>query len=224
MIPKLAPDEVHTWCVRLDAPRDVSAGLYATLSPDERNRSARFRFDRVRQRFVIAHGALRDLLGHYVGSRHNEFGKPELGPDFGLRPRFNLSHSAELALIAIAADVEVGVDVERVRMGMHYDEIARRFFSAEEVDELSRVPGQLHAKAFLRCWTLKEAYMKARGEGFSIPPASFSVFHLAGAWSLCTLHPAPGYVGALAVEGRGRRICQYDWQPATPKANLQDVG
>ncbi|HTE66177.1 MAG TPA: 4-phosphopantetheinyl transferase, partial [Candidatus Binatia bacterium] len=81
MVPNLASNEVHTWCVGLDLPHDVFAGLYATLSPDERNRSARFRFDRDRRRFVVAHGALRDLLGRYVGTNpgdirfiHNGFG------------------------------------------------------------------------------------------------------------------------------------------------------
>jgi len=219
MVPNLASNEVHTWCVGLDLPHDVFAGLYATLSPDERNRSARFRFDRDRRRFVVAHGALRDLLGRYVGTNpgdirfiHNGFGKPELSPEFGLGLRFNISHSADLALIAIAADTEVGVDVECVRPGIDYAEIARCFFSAAEVDELNRVPSHLHAEGFLGCWTKKEAYMKARGEGFAIPPASFSVSHLDGSWSLHALQPAPGYVGALAVEGTGRRLSRHYWQ------------
>lgn len=222
-IPNLAPNEVHTWCVRLDVPEDVVGRLYEMLSRDERDRSARLHFDRDRQRFIVAHGALRELLGCYVGTRpgdlrfvHNEFGKPGLAPEFDFRPRFNLSHSAELALIAIAADAEVGVDVERVRAEADYVEIAKRFFSTEEVDELNRVPGHLHAEAFLGCWTRKEAYMKARSEGFAIPPESFSVLHLDGAWSLHALQPAPGYVGALAVEGMGRRLSQHHWQASDP--------
>ena len=223
MNPNLPPNEVHTWCVRLDVRQDVFEDLYATLSEDERDRSARLQFDRDRRRFVVAHGALRELLGRTVGTRPgdlrfvvNRFGKPALGPEIALRLRFNLSHSADLALVAIAADADVGVDVERVRPGVDYAEIARRFFSAEEVDELNRVPGHLHAESFLGCWTMKEAFMKARGEGFAIPPASFSVLHLDRGWSLHALHPAPGYVGALVVEGPGRRLRQHHWQATAP--------
>jgi 4'-phosphopantetheinyl transferase len=218
-IPNLAPREVHTWCVRLDVPEDAVARLYEMLSRDERDRSARLRFDRDRQRFIVAHGALRELLGCYVGTRpgdlrfvHNEFGKPGLAPEFDFRPRFNLSHSADLALIAIAADADVGVDIERVRAGVDYYEIARRFFSTEELEELIRVPSHLHAEGFLGIWTQKEAYLKARGEGFEISPASFSVFDLDGAWSLHALQPAPGYVGALAIERRGWRLRQWHWR------------
>ena len=222
MIPNLASKEVHTWCVRLDVPRDLAERLYATLSPEERFRSARFRFDRDRRRFVVAHGALRDLLGRYVGTRpgdirfiHNAFGKPGLGPGLGGRLKFNLSHSGDLALIAIAADADVGVDVERVREGSDYPEIAWSFFSAAEIDDLNGVPSHLYAESFLGCWTQKEAYMKARGEGFEIPPASFSVSQLNGAWSLHTLRPAPGYVGAVAVEGTGWSLSQHPWNLST---------
>jgi 4'-phosphopantetheinyl transferase len=219
MIPNLASDEVHTWCVRLDVPQDLVARLYPTLSQVERNRCARFRFDRDRRRFVVAHGALRDLLGRYVGTRpgdlrfvRNGFGKPALSPEFGPRPRFNLSHSADLALIAISADADIGVDVECVRSSPDYADIARHFFSAAEVHRLNGFPGHLDAGAFLRCWTQKEAYMKARGEGFEISPASFSVFHLESTWSLHALQPAPGYVGALAIERKGWRLRQWHWR------------
>jgi 4'-phosphopantetheinyl transferase len=219
MVPNLASNEVHTWCVRLDLPQDVSARLYATLSPDERNRSARLRFDRDRQRFVAAHGALRGLLGRYLGTHPwqvrfvvNEFGRPELSSEFGRRLKFNLSHSADLALIAIAADADIGVDVEYIRPSADYDDIAQHFFSPAEVRQLNEVPSHLHPIAFLTCWTQKEAYVKARGEGFEIPLTSFSVPHLHDAWSLYTLQPAPGYVGTLAIERRGWRLRQWHWQ------------
>ena len=106
--------EVHSWCVRLDVPPETSADLYATLTSDEQNRSARLRFERDRRRFVVARGVLRELLGSYLGIPagavrfvYNAFGKPELSPELG-RLKFNLSHSADLALIAIAADAEIG--------------------------------------------------------------------------------------------------------------------
>src|SRR5207249_8730777 len=106
---QLAPDEVHSWCASLDVPPETSARLYATLTPDERSRSARFHFERDRQRFIIARGVLRHLLGRYLQTQpdrirfvYNAFGKPDVSPEFGNRLKFNLSHSADLALIAIA--------------------------------------------------------------------------------------------------------------------------
>jgi 4'-phosphopantetheinyl transferase len=216
---QLASGEVHTWCVSLDVPSETSAGLYATLTNDERNRSARFRFERDRQRFIVSHGVLRDLLGRYVGTEpaqirfvSNAFGKPALSPEFGSRLNFNLSHSAGLAIIAIAIDAEIGVDVERIRTGPGYAEIARHFFSAAEAAHLNGVSGDLHAQAFFNCWTKKEAYVKARGEGLGMPLTKFQVADPHGTWSLYTLQPAPGYIGALAIERSGWRLTQRRWQ------------
>ena len=205
-------DEVHSWCVRLDVPPETSAALYATLASDERNRSARLRFERDRGRFVVAHGVLRELLGRYLGIApgavrfvYNAFGKPELSPELG-RLKFNLSHSAGLALIAIAADAEIGVDVEWIREQSHWADIARCFFSAAEADRLNRLPRHLYAQAFFSCWTNKEAYVKARGEGLAILAETPTDSER---WSLYTLQPAAGYLGALVVEGRGRRLRQF---------------
>lgn len=216
---RLARDEVHSWCVPLDAPPDASAGLYATLSGDERARTARLRFEWDRRRFLVAHGALRKLLGGYLGTDprrlrfvYNAFGKPALGPEFGSRIGFNLSHSAGIALIAIAAQADIGVDVEHMRARLDYAAVARRFFSAAEVDQLSGLPRHQQPEAFFRSWTQKEAYLKACGEGLanlggpSDPPAP------ARHWSLYTLEPASGYVGALAVEGSGWRLSQWRWR------------
>jgi 4'-phosphopantetheinyl transferase len=226
---QLASDEVHSWCASLDVPPETSARLYATLTADERTRSARFQFERDQQRFIVARGVLRDLLGRYLQTQpseisfvYNAFGKPDLGPEFANRLKFNLSHSAGLALIAIATASDVGVDVEYVRTESDYAEIARRFFSAAEVDQLTALPSYLYAEAFFSCWTKKEAYLKACGEGLAIPLNSFSVPLTAGPasndivsakrWSFYTLQPAPGYIGALAVEGSGWRLRQGQWK------------
>ena len=227
---RLASDEVHSWCVTLDVAPDTSADLDLTLSHDERNRSARLRFARDRRRFVAARGVLRNLLGRYLGTRpgqirfaYNAFGKPELSPELGSRLRFNLSHSADLALIAITTEADIGVDLEYIRPQTDHVEIARRFFSAAEVDQLNGLPSPLHPRAFFSGWTKKEAYVKACGEGLAIPFTSFSVplatdpmhtlVDLARSWSLYTLQPVPGYVGALAIEGAGWRLSQWQWQP-----------
>ena len=252
---QLASDEVHSWCASLDVPPETSARLYATLTPDERVRSARFRFERDQQHFIVARGVLRDLVGRYLQTPpgqinfvYNAFGKPDLGPEFASGLKFNLSHSgppaplprrgprsAGLALIAIAADSSVGVDLEYIRAQSDYADIARHFFSAAEVDDLIALPSHLHAEAFFSCWTKKEAYLKACGEGFSVPLNGFSVpltsdpahtpidLHVASKdivpakrWSLYTLRPAPGYAGALAIEGTGWRLRQCQWKTPRP--------
>ncbi|PYR92164.1 MAG: 4-phosphopantetheinyl transferase [Acidobacteria bacterium] len=234
---QLASNEVHWWCANLDVPPETSARLFATLTRDERSRSSRFRFERDQQRFIVAHGVLRDVLGCYLETKPREitfacnaFGKPDLSPVFRSRLKFNLSHSAGLALIAIAADSNVGVDLECIQAQCDYAEIARRFFSPVEIAQLHALPSHLYAEAFFNCWTKKEAYLKARGEGLSIPLNSFSVplttdsAHTpvdlyraphdivpAKRCSLYTLQPAPGYIGALAIEGSGWRLRQWQW-------------
>jgi len=234
---RLASDEVHSWCANLDVPTETSARLYTTLSSDERTRSARFQFERDRQRFIVAHGVLRDLLGCYlriqpgrISYAYNAYGKPDLSPEFGGRLKFNLTHSAGLALIAIAHDSNVGVDLEYIRAHSDYVEIARHFFSAAEFDQLKPLHNHLCAEAFLGCWTKKEAYLKCCGYGLAIPMNRFSVPLTSDPapgpvdpqvvsndivpekrWSFHTLHPAPGYIGALAIEGSGWRLSQRRW-------------
>jgi 4'-phosphopantetheinyl transferase len=192
---QLASDEVHSWCVGLDVPPDTCAALHATLTCDELSRSARLRFERDRRRFIVAHGVLRKLLGSYLGICpgelrfvRKEFGKPRLSPAFDGRLRFNLSHSADVALIAVARDAEVGVDVERIRA----------------LPELADDP-----QAFLDGWTRNEAYVKATGLGLAndlVPDGS-------RCWSCFSLHPARGYVGALVIEGIGWRLRHHAYAP-----------
>jgi 4'-phosphopantetheinyl transferase len=235
---ELAFGEVHVWCASLEVPPETLARLYATITPDERNRSVRFRFERDRQRFIVARGALRELLGRYlriepgrIGFVYKASGKPDLAPELGSRLAFNLSHSADLALIAIATAGNLGVDLEYVRWQPDYADIAQRFFSAAEIDYLTAVPGHLYPEAFFSCWTKKEAYLKACGEGLAIPLNSFCVPPTANPphtvadvcvaanglvpakrWSFYVLRPAPGYVGALAIEGTGWRMSQWQWK------------
>ena len=234
---QLAPDEVHIWCAGLDVSPETSGRLDATLSADERARSARFQFERDRQRFIVARGVLRDLLGRYLEIEpgqirfvYSSSGKPDLGPEFAGRVKFNLSHSAGVALIAISTGSDVGVDLEYIRAESDYADVARRFFSAAEVGDLAALPSRLYTEAFFSCWTKKEAYLKACGDGLAIPLNSFSVpltadpadgpvdlyvasrdIAPARRWSLYTLRPAPGYVGALAIEGTGWRLRHWQW-------------
>ena len=198
---------VHTWCVNLDVPPEKAAALSATLSPDERDRSARLRFARDRQRFIVTRGVLRTLLGRYldlppgdVRFAYNACGKPELDPNLGSRLQFNVSRSADLALIAITTRARIGVDLERIQPQPDGPAIARSVFAPAEVDELSRTPSGVYDAAFLSCWTKKEAYVKARGE--SLADAS-GCSDESERWSLYQLNPAPGYVASLVVEVLG---------------------
>lgn len=215
----LRSNEVHSWCVSLDVSPEACARLDATLTRDERSRSARFRFERDRRRFIVAHGVLREILGRYLGAHpgelrfmYKELGKPELSHAFGDWLRFSLSHSGDLALIAVAARADVGVDLEYVRLQPDHAEIAERFFSPDEVDHLKRLPAHLQAEAFFSLWTKKEAYLKACGEGLASLDGGSPEPAPARDWSLHTVEPAPGYIGALAIEGRGWRLTQRKWR------------
>ena len=143
---------------------------------------------------------LRELLGRYLGIlpgqvrfAYNAFGKPELSHEFGSSLRFNLSHSADLALIGITTDTRIGVDLEYIRPQPEYFEIARSFFSATEVDELNGLPSPLQTEAFFNCWTRKEACLKAHGMGLAIPPTDRVDLRgrpaTAASWSYRPLHP-----------------------------------
>ncbi|MCA1621650.1 MAG: 4'-phosphopantetheinyl transferase superfamily protein [Acidobacteria bacterium] len=228
--------EVHVWRAPLVQGPAALGALAETLSPDEWRRAERFHFRRDRESFVAARGALRDILGRYLGVRpelirftQNEFGKPALGgAEAGGPLRFNLSHAHETALVAVACGREVGVDVEFVREDCAGLDIAERFFSGGEVAALRGLPPGQRTRAFFDCWTRKEAYIKARGEGLSMPLKKFAVSLAPGEpaallwaeddplevsrWSLAELDPGPGYVGALASEGAQAGHQCWQWQ------------
>lgn len=236
--PELSSAEVHVWRASLTQEPGVSELLAATLTPDERQRADRYHFRRDRESFVVARGVLRDILGRYLRARpalirftHNEFGKPALGGEAGgSHLRFNVSHAHEVALFAFAPGREVGVDVEFMREDYAGMDVAERFFSESEVTALRNLPPGLRTLAFFNCWTRKEAYIKARGQGLSLPLERFTVSaapgepaallrteHEPGAasrWSLAELQPGLGYVGALAVEGT--EITHRCWQWPAP--------
>lgn len=229
--PRLRDEEVHVWFADLvrAAPRVES--LSHLLSPDELRRAEGFYFERHRQAFAVARGLLRKILASYVGAdprdlnfAYSAHGKPSLSGELGdCDIRFNLSHSHGLALYAIARGREVGVDIEYCRPRVAFAEIAERFFSAREVETFRRLPEHLRREAFFNCWTRKEAFIKAVGEGLSFPLDAFDVSLVPGEpaallgvrdslrqvtrWALRELpEPAPEYVGAVAAEGQ-------DWKP-----------
>jgi 4'-phosphopantetheinyl transferase len=228
---ELNDDEVHVWLVRA-GPNDFSPDLLAHhLSQDEEERANRFRFDKDRRLYVVGHSALRSVLSVYSKAEAGEIrflsgkhGKPTLAPplaESGLE--FNLSHSGELALIAAARHKVVGVDVEHTKRNFDFEEIARRFFACTEVSALLGLPEPLRREAFFKCWTSKEAFLKAKGTGLSgkldeveISLASDQRVQINASvpdWSLVQLAPPDEYEGALVVQGEPCPVRCFRWQP-----------
>lgn len=232
--PALAPGDVHLWLADLAGAAGIAAQLAATLSADERERSDRFHHARDRDRFRAARGILRALLARYLGQpaaalrfSYTAYGKPELadGPDL----RFNLAHSGERAIYAVTLGRPVGVDIELVRPELATPAIAAQFFAAGENEWLGRLEPPLWAEGFFRCWTRKEAYVKAHGLGLSLPldrfevalapgePAALLATHddpaEAGRWTLDDLGMEPPYIGALAVAGPIAAVRRWGWRP-----------
>lgn len=219
---------IHLWTVRLDAPARA-AGAAGVLSREELWRSYRFRHTRDRERYIAAHAALRNILAAYVGAspealrfRRGEWGKPYL--DLPHAPSFNLAHTGELALLAVARDGEVGVDVERVSPVPDCLDLARAYLSVRECEHLTALPDTERSLAFLRCWTRREAVVKATGLGLSIPIDRLDV-PIAGEevvvpvgiggfgalWSVRSLTPLHGYIGAVARAGAVGSVQHLDW-------------
>jgi 4'-phosphopantetheinyl transferase len=181
--PPLWPDEIHVWQSHLVVDASSQSLLHSHLSEDENERAARFKFDRDRDRFITARGTLRTLLGRYLRKQPKDLqfllgreGKPALVPgSAGGALSFNLSHSQDVAVFAFSWNRNIGVDVERVRPDVGYEDIAHHYFSAGELQSLARLPRQKRLKGFFLCWTRKEAYIKAGGGGLQIPLDSFDV-------------------------------------------------
>jgi len=179
---ELKAAEVHVWRARLDASPAATSNFHELLSNDERERAARFHFDEHRRRFTAARGILRTLLGRYLESNphdlrfeYSDHGKPFLVGTHTRDLRFNLSHSHEVALFGFTIGRDIGIDVEQIRPDRSTPEIAERFFSRREVEALFALPREQQTGGFFRCWTRKEAYIKAKGKGMSIPLDSFAV-------------------------------------------------
>ena len=233
------------WRASLEQPPAAVARLHALLAADERERAAAFHFARDRNRYIVGRGLLRSLLGGYAGRPPQElrfaygaFGKPVLA-DAG--PHFNLSHSGPLALLAVSADTEIGVDIEVDHVDFAQERIAERFFSQEEVRVLRSLPKRHQPHAFMTCWTRKEAFIKARGDGLSLRLDSFDVSlapHAPAAllrtewsadepvqWWLRDLSDSSrGYVAALAMRSAHRRVVSRDVEDGYAEQSTSQKG
>ena len=226
-------DEVHVWHTKLSNPDDART-LQSLLSVDEVERANRFRFPEHRRRFTIARGCLRQLLAAYldVAAKAVQFaysaeGKPRLAPEFRQEFSFNVSHSEDVAVFSFTNDRKVGVDVEVFRYDVDTEGIPRRFFSDVEQRALAGLHGQEKIQGFFNCWTRKEAYVKAVGQGLSLPLRDFDVSLLPGEparilatrpdpkialqWSIEPFDLSEQCAAAVVVEGRiaGVQIHQF---------------
>jgi 4'-phosphopantetheinyl transferase len=209
--------------------------LLNNLDPDERARAQRFRFQRDQEHFIVAHGLLRIILGRYLHENpntlrfsYNPYGKPALAEGYSDHTlSFNLSHASGLALYAVTRGRRIGIDLERIESHFANEQIAEQFFSPRETATLRSLSPHLRQEAFFNCWTRKEAYLKAVGEGLSsslnqcevtlIPGEPARLLRSVGnrqdiaMWSLHAFTPHPRYTAALAVEGRDWQLRCWQW-------------
>jgi len=225
---------IACFCLALDQSDAVVAALAEVLSTDEHERAARFAFPGDRRRFVVTRGCLRGILGRLcslpassVRFDYAPIGKPALAIETARKPvHFNVSHSRDLAVIAVAVDLPLGVDLEAVRPVPDRASISSRYFTAVEAASIATVAPHERDRAFFLCWTRKEAFAKALGDGLSI---ALDRYHVtcrpdeparllevdgstgeAAAWSVYDLRPAPGFVGAVAMRAGRRRLLWTD--------------
>ena len=229
----LPEDEVHLWRVDLETIGADELRWQQVLSSDELARAASFHFSPDRQCFVATRAWLRTILASYLSTdphslsfSYSKKEKPSLGPVFGSSDiTFNVSHSGGIALLGFTRGREIGVDIERLRPDSDLEAISRRFFSAREQSQLAALPTEEKVDAFFRCWTRKEAYIKATGDGLSLPLDQFDVSvepgtssallatrpdHLeAGRWLLREVISGSGFIAALCVRGQDWKL--HDW-------------
>ncbi len=227
----LAQNETHVWLAGLDNAATSLEPFADCLSVAERDRAARFKFPPDRRRYLIAHAALRSVLGMYLSVQPDEIefssgpvGKPKLTPNFaGSEIEFNLSHSGELALIAVTRGGAVGIDIERIQEDFAFESVAQRFFTSREVAALQVLPPEFRREAFYKCWTGKEALMKGKGLGLSgsldevrirLTATGVRVTSTVRDWSLTELSPIGGYAAALAIKKIDVEPRCYRWRPS----------
>ncbi|MBT4496083.1 MAG: 4'-phosphopantetheinyl transferase superfamily protein [Gemmatimonadetes bacterium] len=233
--PALPEDEVHIWWVDLEQSTGQVDAFLRLLCDEERERAGRFRSREHGAHYAVARGTLRQLLGRYLGAlpeklafSYGAHGKPDLAGCYGESGlRFNLSHSHQLALFAVTWRREVGVDVEYPRPQVDIERLARRFFAPVEVAALLSLPEERRREGFYNCWTRKEAYLKARGEGITVSLDSFAVSLAPGEpaellscdldpgeverWKLRALEARKGFAAAVCTEGSDWQLRCREW-------------
>jgi 4'-phosphopantetheinyl transferase len=231
---RLKNDNVDVWRASLHMDASSLSALREFLVEDERMKADRLRFKRVRENYVAARGSLRLILAAYLNKQpknlefqYGQHGKPSLADGLNRKGiTFNMSHSHGMALYCVGLEREIGADIEKIRTDMSFEKIGKRFFSSLEYETLKQLPDDQLKNGFFNCWTRKEAYIKAKGEGLSSLISRFAVSLVPGEpaalldhqldageinrWSLIDLDVGPGYTAALAVEGKGVTVTRKE--------------
>lgn len=239
---EIGRNDVHVWSVSLNLPNGYLSQLAQTLSGDEHLRAEQFHFERDKKRFIAGRGLLRLILGNYLHIEPSQlqfcyglYGKPYLTGKFDeCTIRFSVAHSHEFAVYAFTLGRDIGIDLEHARILPEADKIAARLFSTQENAAWLRLPTEQKQDAFYVCWTCKEAYVKALGNGLAQPlgqldvssllrePAQSSWVILDPAeklhWFFETLVPAPGYISTLAIPVSEYSLSCFKWI-AIPKTS-----
>lgn len=231
----LASNDVHVWRAKLDPSEECTKQLTRMLSDDEQKKMRRFHYDKDRKRFIVTRGVLRKIMSRYLNIKpsHIQFGYSTHGKPYlveklrGEKICFNLSYSHNLSLYAFTKSRRVGIDIEYVRPFVDVDQIVAGFFSSNEQAIWQQLPEKQKQEAFFNCWTRKEAYIKARGEGLSLPLDQFEVSFAPGKpaallgtdgaldqtsrWLLRVIQSDSSYAAALVVEGCDWQLKCWEW-------------
>ena len=222
----LTDSDIHIWCASLNVSQEELLHHVSVLSLDEKARAERFYFEKDRDHFIVARGLLRTLISHYLKIEpaqiefiYEDYGKPVLKSELQEKTfEFNLSHSKGVALYIFSWNRKVGIDVEHIHSMPDMDDFAERFFSPRESVFINSLSGQQKEIAFFKLWTCKEAFLKANGNGLTVPineveislePEGSATLAAIGEekeqtshWQLEIFNPVQGFQAALAVEGK----------------------
>ena len=222
---EFSKDQVDIWTISLVQSEMVINNLFWLLSDEEKEKLIRFHFPQDRHRFIICHGAVRQIVSQYLAVEpdqvifyENQFGKPIFRNELGeIAIQFNLSHSEDLAVLALTPIRNIGVDIEFIHPFTDYLKLAATYFSPEEIVYIDSLSENIKLNAFYKLWTRKEAFLKAIGKGLSFPLNDFSMMGppsfefrkvklswrsaLAGYWYFIDLQIEEGYSSTLVIEG-----------------------
>jgi 4'-phosphopantetheinyl transferase len=235
-VPPLEQDTIHIWRISLDEPTERIRSLRELLTDPEQQQADRFLFAEHRQRFTVGRAQLRRILGGYidvaperVDFRYTNLGKPYFAEGVSdPHLEFNFTNSNDWALLAITHQTNLGIDIEKIREMTNMEGLARRFFAQPEIDVILQASSELRRQEyFFRCWTRKEAFLKAIGTGLTFPLDNVCVSvddaepvgiqwikdrrDEACRWELTHVTPCDGYVGALARQSVGAQLMSWHW-------------
>jgi 4'-phosphopantetheinyl transferase len=233
---EIQPDMIHVWRYTLDISLSQKEDFLRILSQDEIERAKKFYFEKDRNRFIAARCIMRTILGLYLNENPDQvkfgytyFGKPVLQSEsYFQNLHFNLSHSENLALLAISCEGNVGIDIEQIRYYLDIEALASRFFSKEEISVLEKMDAEKKMEVFFQLWTRKEAFLKAMGKGLSFPmehcdvssannsnfsPVIIPITDISDQsnWYVMDLEPAKEYMAAIASDRPNMLISLWDY-------------